>query len=318
MRYNVVSLSTGKDSQAALCVAMALEPIESIIGAFADTGNEHPLVYEHLDYLERETGVKVVRLRQDFTAWWWHRRDYVRDNWHLPHKDWPEGVPATDIARVLAVFDHGPTGNPYLDLCIIKGRFPSRRAQFCTQFLKTEPLVAYQDSLCADPADAVWSWQGIRRDEGGRRQWAAEFEQVGPQLFINRPIVRWTAADCFEAMAYMGLRPNPLYKMGMDRVGCMPCINADKEQIRQTYLRFPEEIDRLEEWEAAVSAAAKRSRSSFFPAPEDGRAEQKGRNIREVITWAHTERGGNRKQDRLFEDPRPEPTQCSSSYGLCE
>jgi hypothetical protein len=33
-----------------------------------------------------------------------------------------------------------PSGNPFLDLCLWKGRFPSRMTQFCTQFLKTEPL----------------------------------------------------------------------------------------------------------------------------------------------------------------------------------
>ena len=81
MRYNVVSLSTGKDSEATLCYAIATEPKESIIAAFADTGNEHELVYSHLDYLEAATGVKVVRLRQDFSEWWWRRRDYIRDIW---------------------------------------------------------------------------------------------------------------------------------------------------------------------------------------------------------------------------------------------
>ena len=30
-----------------------------------------------------------------------------------------------------------------LDLCIWKGRFPSRKAQFCTSELKTMPLVEY-------------------------------------------------------------------------------------------------------------------------------------------------------------------------------
>lgn len=313
---NVVSLSTGKDSEAVLCYAMVTEPHESIRAAFADTGNEHELVHEHLDYLERETGIVVVRLRADFTDWWWHRRDYIRDHWHLPHRDWPDGVPAEAITRSLAVFEKGPTGNPYLDLCIIKGRFPSRRAQFCTQFLKTEPLTEYQDGLVDAGAEAVWSWQGVRAEEGGRRRFAKEFEQIGPTFFIYRPIIRWKAADCFEAMAALGLKPNPLYKLGMDRVGCMPCINSGKDDLREVARRFPHHVDRIEEWEAAVSAASKRGRSSFFPAPDDGRGEQQGRNIRERIQWSKTKRGGDRKQELIFEES--EPAACSSSYGLCE
>ena len=57
---HVPSMSTGKDSVATLCYAMETVPLESIGPAFADTGNEHELVYTHLEYLERETGMKVT------------------------------------------------------------------------------------------------------------------------------------------------------------------------------------------------------------------------------------------------------------------
>ncbi|MBE1446815.1 hypothetical protein [Paenibacillus sp. OAS669] len=33
-----------------------------------------------------------------------------------------------------------PTGNPFLDLCIWKGGFPSTKARFCTQYLKIIPI----------------------------------------------------------------------------------------------------------------------------------------------------------------------------------
>ncbi len=47
--------------------------------------------------------------------------------------------------RALAVLH--PTGNPFLDLCLWKGRMPSRKAQFCTEQLKRDPMVAYQLEL---------------------------------------------------------------------------------------------------------------------------------------------------------------------------
>lgn len=314
---HVVSVSGGKDSTPTLLLAIELHGLENVVAAFADTGNEHELTLEYVDYLGAATGVPIVTLRADFTEAWAHRIDYVSTIWpeKLIAKDGYNQAEATAlIARVLDVLERGPTGIPYLDLCIIKGRFPSRMAQFCTQELKTIPLVNFQMSLIdSGEAAAVWSWQGIRADEGGRRRWAKEFEAVGDGLYIHRPILRWSAADCFEAHAAYGIKPNPLYSLGMGRVGCMPCINAKKLETRAIAARFPAHIDRIEEWESLVAQASKRGRSSFFPAPQDGRLKR-GNNIRDYIRWTMTGDGG--KTFDLFADA-PQAA-CASSYGLCD
>lgn len=315
MLLHVVSVSAGKDSTATLCYALETQARATVRAVFADTGNEHEMVYEYLDYLDQALGIKIVRLRRDFTPEWLHRREWLRSE--APRKDRKDRKAYSEeqIARVQAVFDESPTGNPYLDLCLIKGRFPSRRAQFCTQFLKTTPLIEYQMGLIdSGEADAVWSWQGIRRDEGGWRTHAKEFEEVGGGLYTYRPICRWRAADCFDAMAACGIQPNPLYSLGFNRVGCMPCINSSKGDILNMAKRFPEHVARLVEWEAAVGEASWMRKSSFFPAPEDGRAERVGRNITQVIEWSKTSRGG-RAFDLFADLP---PPACSSSYGLCE
>src|SRR3546814_5551271 len=62
-----------------------------------------------------------------------------------------------------------PTGNPFLDLCLWKGRFPSRKAQFCTEELKRNIAVEFQVDLI-DQGHTVVSWQGIRRDESLNRR----------------------------------------------------------------------------------------------------------------------------------------------------
>jgi len=169
---HLVSVSGGKDSTATLLLALKQFP-KSTHAVFADTGNEHEATYEYLDYLEQALDLKIHRLKQDFTAWWWRRRDYVRDKW--PEK----GVPSDCVARAVAILEQGPTGNPYLDLCMLKGRFPSRMAQFCTQFLKTEPLTEFALGLVDLTDDDVWSWQGVRRDESARRANALGFENIG-------------------------------------------------------------------------------------------------------------------------------------------
>ena len=158
--------------------ALSTEPRESIRFVFADTGNENQIVYEHLDYLESALGMPIVRLRRAFDREIEGKRRYVLEKW--PGK----GVPADVVERAANILEK-PTGNPYLDLCLWKGRFPSRKAQFCTQFLKTEPIVEYQMDLI-DEGNIVWSWQGVRGGESASRKHllgtgacAKTFEEVG-------------------------------------------------------------------------------------------------------------------------------------------
>lgn len=305
--YHVSSISGGKDSLAATLVMLATLPHGGMPKAvMVDTGNEHELTLEYIDYL-RSVLMPIDVLRRDFTEEWWHRRRWIAEHYEA------EGVPAALVERALAIFDRGPFGIPFLDLCVIKGRFPSRRAQFCTSELKTVPIVEYQLALIEEGA-AVWSWQGIRAEESERRRHAPSFEVVGGGLFIHRPILRWSAADCFEAAEYWGLKSNPLYRLGMKRVGCMPCINASKAEVREIGRRFPQHVDRIEEWEAIVIAASKWGAASFFPAPDDGRGDLRGRTIRDYVQWSKTGRGG-RILDLFHDAPLPS---CSSAYGLCE
>jgi 3'-phosphoadenosine 5'-phosphosulfate sulfotransferase (PAPS reductase)/FAD synthetase len=305
---HLVSVSGGKDSTATLLLALKQFPA-STHAVFADTGNEHEATYEYLDYLEQALGLKIQRLKQDFTDWWWRRRDYVRDKW--PEK----GVTDDCVLRALTILEQGPTGNPFLDLCMLKGRFPSRMTQFCTQYLKTEPLTEFALGIVDLLGDDVWSWQGVRRDESARRANASGFENIGGGLFAFRPIVGWTAQQTVDFVRSCGVKLNPLYALGMSRVGCLPCINANKDELAEIARRFPEHIARIAEWESLVAQASKRQESSFFPAPtKDNRGELRGNNIYSNVQWAKTFRGG-RVANPEWDEPAPA---CASSYGLCE
>jgi 3'-phosphoadenosine 5'-phosphosulfate sulfotransferase (PAPS reductase)/FAD synthetase len=306
--HHLSSVSGGKDSTATLLLSLKQFP-ESTSAVFADTGNEHQATYDYIDYLEDKLGIQIVRLKQDFTDWWWRRRDYVRDKW--PEK----GVEQSVVASALAVLEEGPTGNPYLDLCMLKGRFPSRMAQFCTQYLKTEPLMEYALGIVETTGCDVWSWQGVRRDESARRANAVGFEEMGGGIYTWRPIAGWTAQETVDFVKSCGLKLNPLYSQGMGRVGCMPCINANKAELAEISLRFPEHIDRIARWEKAVASVSKHGDSSFFPAPTgDNRGALRGNDITSVVRWAKTLRGG-KVQDPQWAEPLEH---CSSSYGLCE
>jgi 3'-phosphoadenosine 5'-phosphosulfate sulfotransferase (PAPS reductase)/FAD synthetase len=315
---HVVSVSGGKDSAATAILALETQPRDSLRFIFCDTGNEHESTPEYVAYMARHLGIEIVTLRADFSEEIVRSRTYVRDHW--PRK----GVPQANCARAIKALV--PTGNPYLDLCIWKGRFPSRKAQFCTDFLKTRPAMEYQMGLIDDGVcSAVWSWQGVRIDESQSRRARLAcianipscdklFEVVGGGIFNYRPILRWTAADAFQAHEIAGLKPNPLYLQGMSRVGCMPCINAGKDEILEISKRFPGHIDRIEYWESVVAQSSKRQEASFFPDPVRD-AHLKKRGIRAVVEWSQTQRGGqNVDWIRVHEEPKA----CSSAYGMCE
>lgn len=212
-----------------------------------------------------------------------------------------------------------PTGIPFLDLCLWKGRFPSRKAQFCTEELKRNMAVAYQLDLI-DEGFRVISWQGIRRDESQNRRHAKLAERLGPGLYAFRPLVEWSAIDVFGYCSREGLEPNPLYLQGCGRVGCMPCINAGKNEINQIAGRWPEHVERIEKWEQLVSQASKMGFSTFFNKElhEDkwqDRRVHEANQVGAVIQWARTSRGG--VQFDMLAD-LVEPDSCASAYGLCE
>lgn len=312
---HVVSISGGKDSAATAVLALETQPRDSLRFIFCDTGNEHESTMDYVDYMARHLRIDIETLRADFAVEISRKREYVREHW--PRK----GVPQADCERAISALV--PTGNPFLDLCLWKGRFPSRRAQFCTEFLKTRPAVEYQMALIdGGKCDAVWSWQGVRIDESESRRSRLQgtgacvmhFQEQGGGIFNYRPILRWKAGDCFEAHRIAGLDPNPLYLQGMTRVGCMPCINAGKDEVLEISKRFPGHIDRIAMWEARVGQASKRGDPSFFPDP-DRDAHLNKRGIHNIVSWSKTRRGGqNIDWIRLTEEPKA----CASAYGLCE
>lgn len=329
MTINVVSMSGGKDSTATALVAREQEA-ENLHYVFADTGHEHQATYDYVDYLEGALGITIHRVKADFAHRVIHKRDVVADKWRR------DGV---DEAHVLQALEYlQPTGNPFLDLCLWKGRFPSTRRRFCSEELKHRPMDAYHEELMADGGTLV-SWQGVRADESASRANLPEkdvnFGAWEPEPFgslIYRPILKWTAQDTFDIAKRHGIKPNPLYKAGMGRVGCMPCIHATKTETYEIARRFPEELERLARWEVLVSKVAKRGCSTFF----DARVVQRSLGLPDIdadnlhkitpathgvaqfVEWTKTAHGGRQydliKAINLDEEA---PT-CSSQYGLCE
>ncbi len=316
-RINIINVSGGVDSTA--CYLLALEQGIPFRAVFADTGNEHEYTLEYINDLARLTGGPAVQtVRADFRQKITVRRaglEQMRNSGEYL-RDWTE----ESVERVLEHLH--PTGIPFLDLCALKGRFPSTVTRFCTVELKLTPLKnqatasaiteAYANSL--RPSD-VWSWVGIRRDESESRRQAEELEQESIGNMVYRPLVEWSKQQCFDLLKRHNVQPNPLYKLGCGRVGCMFCINAAKDEICEASKRFPNHINRIRAWERHIGLCSKRGVSTFFPCTKiPGQADTRA-DIDSVVEWSKTGHGGMQYDMIRQQDDVPS---CSSLYGLCE
>ncbi|WP_043062318.1 phosphoadenosine phosphosulfate reductase domain-containing protein [Brucella anthropi] len=326
---HVVSVSGGKDSTATYCKAIERGiPFRAVA---ADTGNEHPATYDAVNTLHIKTGGPQVEwVKADFTDRIARKRAFIQKHWQA------HCVPADLVARALAVLH--PTGNPFLDLCLWKGRFPSRKAQFCTQSLKVEPIDQHVTRPLLISGNTVISWQGVRAAESEARKHLPQFQKLDAhpdlpgQFYVWRPLLRIkNVEEVFAISRRHGVDPNPLYSWGLKRVGCFPCINCAKAELALVDSHFPEQIDRLEEWERLVTDASKQGYATFFAIVNDpvmcaewdameraGEAvphdlAASGFGIRRMVEWAKTDRGG--RQYSLF--ARDLSTVCNQ-WGACE
>lgn len=363
---NVVNISGGKDSLAQWLLALEHQ-VPNLVVAFADTGHEHPLTYDYIDQLERRLGpvrraradftARLAKKRATVQTKWvaellagapgrwrWMAAGTPKgpvpaepaDVYRLDQRDgpwlWLSARPPMTDAQVQAVVDRAlaalhPTGNPFVDLCLWKGRFPSTRARFCSFELKHEPIRTQIIEPLLAEYDEVISWQGVRAQESAARrdlaEWVTEPDGVAG-LNVYRPIHQWTHDQVFALAARHGIAPNPLYAMGCSRVGCMPCVNVNKAELREIFLRFPEVVAHMTDMERLVAAASKRGNSTFFASSTDPhrveldsqRVTVDSHGFATYRDWALSSRGG-RNFDLLA--AATDKAACSSVYaGVCE
>lgn len=304
----IVSFSGGKDSTACAILCSERHRGEDIRLVMADTGNEHPLTIEYANYVSDKLSMPLTIVKADMTPLINRTRARLEKIAAGEPEKQEYKYPWTPEAAAEALKHLHPTGNPFLDMCMAKGAFPSHARQYCTELLKAEPMMEYVDALL-ESGTHVESWQGVRRDESRRRAHLTEREDIGGGYTIYRPIIDWTAQQCIDLALDRGMRINDLYMMGQKRVGCMPCINVSKMDLREIALRFPEHIDRIEAWEKLVQKVTRPGNQVSFLY-----SGMKRPNIRAMVEWSKTSHGGT-QYDLLQET---DPISCSSAYGLCE
>ena len=282
---HIVGLSGGIDSQGAARWVLNRYPAEDVILCNSNAGgNEHSLTTEHVAWYSDNIHPVVMI------------EPIIADMWKTPG----------------AAEERGYDGDAPLDwptMIKIKGRPPSRKAQFCTEKLKLLPQLRWLKKTFG-PGGKFEGWDyvrysGVRRDESEVRKnapiesWDDWFD-----CKLIYPIADWTKQMVFDYCIAHGEQVNPLYKLGFSRVGCAPCINSNREDIRNWAMRFPEMIDKIRGWERETGR-------TFFHPMVPGACTN---SIDEVVAWAMCDRGGKQTILPILLERQA----CESKYGLCE
>ncbi len=309
-----LGVSGGKDSTAALLWLIYESGllVSRVRITFCDTGNEDELTYNYLALLsERVHSIQTIYPERDF--------------WELAQ--W-------------------------------KGRFPSRRARFCTQWLKIMP---FRDNVLEMQKEGanVLLLNGVRSAERHSSNNRGEIPQFGWDdhfaCDVYHPVLDWLIGDVWNihkryldiddvlgliatdpklsefnknhlrrVMSAHGIPRNPLYDMNATRVGCFPCINSRKAEIRAMAQYRPERIKFIAEKEGNFRNG--NMYSTMFArntVPEQHRSKEivtksrevmKVATIHDVVLWSKTAYGGKQFEMDFLEST---PLGCDIG-GMCE
>lgn len=215
----------------------------------------------------------------------------------------------------------------FYDLARKKKRFPSRKARFCTQFLKVIPTREDVMRLISEGHEVIVH-SGVRAGESGDR--AKLVERGFDDMFgcvVNRPLLRWSLSQVLAISAKYRVPLNPLYSFGVKRVGCFPCINSRKSEIRLISINFPERIDELRQQERSFPNPI----STFFARKtvplrfrsfevETQKGPMKVATIDDVVAWSHTGKGAKERSGMLWDDLYDDDKTlvCEAGRGMCE
>lgn len=289
----IVSFSGGKDSQACLIWAVNKYGKDRVEAVFCDTSWEHPDTYKHIQDIVKKMQIPLHILKNK------------------------KGETFESISKGMKMF-------------------PLPRRRVCTAILKMQPMIDW----ILEQKDNLLIIQGIRGKEShSRAKMAAECSYFGEyynkeikglyrkkdvlkwtkqyDASILRPLFEWTSQDVIDYIINNNQDVNPLYKRGSSRVGCYPCIMANKLDIKML-ANDAEMLNRLIKIEKDVNLVRERGKASFFQKgyiPDRFCTEFGGGvpSVSDVVSYV-------RRNDDVVDMFEPdEGYSCMSIYhGLCE
>jgi 3'-phosphoadenosine 5'-phosphosulfate sulfotransferase (PAPS reductase)/FAD synthetase len=76
-----------------------------------------------------------------------------------------------------------------------------------------------------------------------------------------RPVLQWQESQVWDILKRFGVRPHPAYYLGFNRVSCMHCIFADKNQRATERKLMPIRFDRIARYEDEFGLTIHRTKS---------------------------------------------------------
>lgn len=233
--------------------------------------------------------------------------------------------------------------NGMVDLAEQKQRFPSTMARFCTEELKSKPMI---DFILDEVKDHCLIIQGIRAEESDKRALMGKqcrffkyyfepyrYDKKGKPKYhsyrkkdviefcnkysddILRPVFNWSGKEVIDYILSNDVPLNPLYSMEMSRVGCYPCVMCNHSEVKSIIDRDPERMDFIIQQE-------KRLNTSFFKPDYIPKRFCSGKTInkkgKEVVFPYASDVVKYIKSKNATIDMFNKPISCMSFYGICE
>lgn len=223
----LVSVSGGKDSTVTWALIEKLYRNKGeIIPYFCDTGWEHKLTYEHLDYLEGFFGKKIARIKSD-------KYDGFEDMC-IKRKMFPSHKKriCTQELKIMParkfIKKYQDKGYRVINVVGVRQEESKKRAN--EQKWKTSFLFDVN-----------------KKNKKPYRR--AKLEHVT----TLQPIFDWTEEEIYQYHKTNKIKMNPLYFMGYSRVGCYPCIQS---KVNELGMIDDDTVKRITTLEEKVSQAA--------------------------------------------------------------
>lgn len=327
----IVQFSGGKDSHAALILAVKKYGLKSIEAITMDTVWENPLLYLHIKDVVNQLGVKHTFLKSKTypggmldLAEKKHRFpasklrfcteelkvkpfvDYLLDD-VKDHVFIIQGIRAEESAKRANMnkdctyfkYYFTPYTNNFLKLQSIEQTIHSLKLAG-----KKVPIskIKEKDTLINKllKGDINNKFYTYRKREV--KKYVKEFADD-----LHRPVFNLTGQEVIDIIINEGHQPFKMYSEGFDRVGCFPCVNENLFGIYQMAIRYPERIKELE-------AEEKRLGSTFFTTgkiPKRECANGQYPTITEVVAYVFK----LYDQNKLFDDNSK--VGCISHYNIC-
>jgi len=305
----IVSFSGGKDSLATLLIVIK-NWVKNPVVTFCDTGWEHDKTYQHIEYVEKELGIKFVWLRSEK----WKNFEFL-------------SIKKKRVASTKARFcTEKLKVEPMIDYVLSQTEsvmiFQGIRAQESIDRSKMDSQCSYfryyfepRKYKCGCPPvilkgkkKKLHTDKNIKEcpnkkpvyDTYRKKDVFAWVKKYSAD--VNRPIFNWNANQVFEFIKENGLQANPLYYEGFSRVGCFPCIMCRHLEIKLIAQKYPDRIEKIREIESKTGR-------TFFG--KDYIPSKEIAFIDDVVK--HVSPDPN--QEKLFEENN---NSCQSVYQICE